>query len=82
MSTVVAALQLKIPTVIHEQNAVLGLANRLLAPKVTRVCTSFELAKKIPKEAEIIRTGQPQTFGDLGVCPRSEEADDGGFRLQ
>ena len=29
------------PTVIHEQNAVMGRANRLLAPRVTAIATSF-----------------------------------------
>ena len=54
-----AAVQLGIPTVIHEQNAVLGRANRLLAGKVNRVCTSFELAKPAPKTATVLRTGMP-----------------------
>lgn len=31
-----------IPTVIHEQNRRLGMANRLLAPKATRIFLSFE----------------------------------------
>jgi UDP-N-acetylglucosamine--N-acetylmuramyl-(pentapeptide) pyrophosphoryl-undecaprenol N-acetylglucosamine transferase len=57
--TMIAAIQLGLPTVIHEQNAVLGLANRLLAPKVDQVCTSFELAKKPPKDTSITRTGMP-----------------------
>ncbi|MCC6913186.1 MAG: undecaprenyldiphospho-muramoylpentapeptide beta-N-acetylglucosaminyltransferase [Rhodospirillaceae bacterium] len=57
--TMIAALQLGLPTVIHEQNAVLGLANRLLAGKVDQVCTSFELAKKAPKDARITLTGMP-----------------------
>ena len=39
--TVLAAQRLGIKTVIHEQNAVLGRANRLLAPRATRVATAF-----------------------------------------
>ncbi len=54
-----AAVQLGIPTVIHEQNAVLGRANRLLAARVDRVCTSFELARPAPQKAEVVRTGMP-----------------------
>ncbi len=57
--TVFAATQLGIPTVIHEQNAILGRANRLLARRVNRVCTSIELAKQIDTPAQIIRTGMP-----------------------
>ena len=54
-----AAVQLGIPTVIHEQNAVLGRANRMLAAKVDRVCTSFELARPAPKMTKVERTGMP-----------------------
>lgn len=54
-----AAVQLGIPSVIHEQNAVLGRANRLLAARVSRVCTSFELAKPAPEKAQVMRTGMP-----------------------
>ncbi len=54
-----AAVQLGIPSVIHEQNAVLGRANRLLAARVNRVCTSFDLAKPAPDKAHVVRTGMP-----------------------
>lgn len=36
-----AATLRKIPTVIHEQNAVMGRANRFLAPRVTAIATGF-----------------------------------------
>jgi UDP-N-acetylglucosamine--N-acetylmuramyl-(pentapeptide) pyrophosphoryl-undecaprenol N-acetylglucosamine transferase len=36
-----AASLRKIPTIIHEQNAVMGRANRLLAPRVSAIATSF-----------------------------------------
>ena len=39
--TMLAASQLGLPTVIHEQNAVLGRANRLLARRVKRIATGF-----------------------------------------
>ncbi|HVC51027.1 MAG TPA: undecaprenyldiphospho-muramoylpentapeptide beta-N-acetylglucosaminyltransferase [Stellaceae bacterium] len=39
--TMLAAAQLGCPTVIHEQNAVLGRANRLLAPRAGRIATAF-----------------------------------------
>ncbi|MBM3585366.1 MAG: undecaprenyldiphospho-muramoylpentapeptide beta-N-acetylglucosaminyltransferase [Alphaproteobacteria bacterium] len=38
---VLAASRLGVRTVIHEQNAVLGRANRLLAPRVDAIATSF-----------------------------------------
>jgi UDP-N-acetylglucosamine--N-acetylmuramyl-(pentapeptide) pyrophosphoryl-undecaprenol N-acetylglucosamine transferase len=40
-----AARLLRLPTLLHEQNAVLGRANRLLAGQVTAVATSFEKTK-------------------------------------
>jgi UDP-N-acetylglucosamine--N-acetylmuramyl-(pentapeptide) pyrophosphoryl-undecaprenol N-acetylglucosamine transferase len=41
----VAARLRGIPTAIHEQNAVLGRANKMLAKRVTAVATSFEKTK-------------------------------------
>ncbi len=40
----VAAIQRGIPTVIHEQNAVMGRANMFLAGKVSAIATGFEIA--------------------------------------
>jgi UDP-N-acetylglucosamine--N-acetylmuramyl-(pentapeptide) pyrophosphoryl-undecaprenol N-acetylglucosamine transferase len=34
----------KVPTIIHEANAVMGRANRFLAPRVTAIATGFPLA--------------------------------------
>lgn len=39
--TMLAASRAGLPTVLHEQNAVLGRANRLLAGRATRIATSF-----------------------------------------
>jgi UDP-N-acetylglucosamine--N-acetylmuramyl-(pentapeptide) pyrophosphoryl-undecaprenol N-acetylglucosamine transferase len=41
----VAACLRRIPTALHEQNAVLGRANRMLAGRVTAIATSFEHTK-------------------------------------
>ncbi|MGD9806212.1 MAG: undecaprenyldiphospho-muramoylpentapeptide beta-N-acetylglucosaminyltransferase [Hyphomicrobiaceae bacterium] len=41
----VAACLLGLPTALHEQNAVLGRANRMLARRVTTVATSFEAVR-------------------------------------
>jgi UDP-N-acetylglucosamine--N-acetylmuramyl-(pentapeptide) pyrophosphoryl-undecaprenol N-acetylglucosamine transferase len=40
---VLAATFLKIPTVLHEQNAVMGRANKFLAGRVSRIATGFEI---------------------------------------
>jgi UDP-N-acetylglucosamine--N-acetylmuramyl-(pentapeptide) pyrophosphoryl-undecaprenol N-acetylglucosamine transferase len=48
----IAARTLRIPTAIHEQNAVMGRANRLLARLVDRVCLSFAATKRLHRGAE------------------------------
>jgi UDP-N-acetylglucosamine--N-acetylmuramyl-(pentapeptide) pyrophosphoryl-undecaprenol N-acetylglucosamine transferase len=50
-----------ISTVLHEQNAVLGRANRMLAKGVTRIATSFETTKFLGSElqAKATLTGNP-----------------------
>ena len=59
--TMVAAARLKLPTVIHEQNAVLGRANRMLAPRVRRIAGSFEQVAGLngAAEARLVPTGNP-----------------------
>jgi len=57
--TVAAAILARVPTIIHEQNAILGWANRKLADMVTKVCISFDLARPAPEKAQLIRTGMP-----------------------
>ena len=50
-----------IPTVLHEQNGVMGRANRLLAGRVTAIATGFRtLAKLAPRlQSKITFTGNP-----------------------
>lgn len=57
--TVVAAILLGIPTAVHEQNAVLGRANRLLASYVQTIATSYDQVQRLPKSAKITLTGMP-----------------------
>jgi len=49
------------PTVLHEQNSVMGRANRFLAPRVTAIATGFaEVAKMKPAwQAKATFTGNP-----------------------
>ena len=46
-------------TLIHEQNAVLGRANRLLAPRVDRIATAFATVARIPADARVVLVGTP-----------------------
>jgi UDP-N-acetylglucosamine--N-acetylmuramyl-(pentapeptide) pyrophosphoryl-undecaprenol N-acetylglucosamine transferase len=47
----VAARLRGIPTAVHEQNAVLGRANRMLATRVSAIATSFEPTKHLQGQA-------------------------------
>ena len=55
----VAARLRKIPTALHEQNAVLGRANRALANHVSVVATSFESTKFLAGRSKSRVTGNP-----------------------
>src|SRR5207253_7441590 len=59
--TMLAARYLGLPTVIHEQNAVLGRANRLLAPQAHWIATGFpETAGLRPVDRRrAVHTGNP-----------------------
>lgn len=58
---VLAASLRRIPTAIHEQNAVLGRANRMLASRVTAIATGFPAVRHLdPAAAAKLRfTGNP-----------------------
>jgi len=59
--TMIAASRLGLPSLIHEQNALLGRANRLLAPRAARIATSFAETQGIrPRDrAKAELTGNP-----------------------
>jgi UDP-N-acetylglucosamine--N-acetylmuramyl-(pentapeptide) pyrophosphoryl-undecaprenol N-acetylglucosamine transferase len=65
-----------LPTLLHEQNAVLGRANRLLAPLVRRIATGFPATSKLRTvdRRRAVHTGNPVrpailAVGDLGYVP-------------
>jgi UDP-N-acetylglucosamine--N-acetylmuramyl-(pentapeptide) pyrophosphoryl-undecaprenol N-acetylglucosamine transferase len=59
--TMCAATQIGIPTLIHEQNAILGRANRLLASRVRTIATSFDRVSGIQPNSslKVVLTGNP-----------------------
>lgn len=69
--TMMAATHLKLPTALHEQNGVIGRANRLFAKRVDHVCTSFENTRLIPDGVSPILTGMPvrSAFGAARAKP-------------
>jgi UDP-N-acetylglucosamine--N-acetylmuramyl-(pentapeptide) pyrophosphoryl-undecaprenol N-acetylglucosamine transferase len=59
--TVYAAIQARVPSLLHEQNAVLGRANRMLIAGAKRLAVAFTGVTRVSKadRAKIIRTGNP-----------------------
>jgi len=56
-----ACLMSSVPTILHEQNAVLGRVNRLLASRVRAIATSFEQTRGLPNSGgvRVVVTGNP-----------------------
>jgi UDP-N-acetylglucosamine--N-acetylmuramyl-(pentapeptide) pyrophosphoryl-undecaprenol N-acetylglucosamine transferase len=59
--TMLAAVSLRLPTIVHEQNAVLGRANRLLAPRVQLIAMGFPATAGLrpTDRARAVHTGNP-----------------------
>ncbi|MCZ0738477.1 undecaprenyldiphospho-muramoylpentapeptide beta-N-acetylglucosaminyltransferase [Phreatobacter sp. AB_2022a] len=80
-----AAVQLGVPTIIHDQNAVMGRANRQLSAKVTAIATSFPgvLDKDPALAAKASFTGNPVRPMVLAAAeiPYDPPTPGGPFRL-
>jgi UDP-N-acetylglucosamine--N-acetylmuramyl-(pentapeptide) pyrophosphoryl-undecaprenol N-acetylglucosamine transferase len=71
---VLAARSAGVPRVLHEQNAVPGLANRTLARLATAIGVTFEDSRRrLPGGARVETTGLPVRREILGVQSRREE---------
>ncbi|MGY0776580.1 undecaprenyldiphospho-muramoylpentapeptide beta-N-acetylglucosaminyltransferase [Azospirillum argentinense] len=59
--TVYAAAQGRVPVMLHEQNAVLGRANRMLAAAARRIAVAFSEVASVKEEhrPRLVRTGNP-----------------------
>ncbi len=82
--TMVAAAQLRFKTVIHEQNAVLGRANRVLAPRADRIATAFDTTAMLQEAdaARAVRTGNPvRTEIVAAVRPYQPPGGDGPIEI-
>jgi len=82
---VLAATLRRIPTIIHEQNAVMGRANKFLAPRVAAIATSFpSVLDRAPNlAAKTTPTGNPVRPAVIAAAgmPYVAPASDGLFRL-
>jgi UDP-N-acetylglucosamine--N-acetylmuramyl-(pentapeptide) pyrophosphoryl-undecaprenol N-acetylglucosamine transferase len=81
----VAARLRGIPTAVHEQNAVLGRANKMLANQVTAIATSFEHVKYLDGAlaAKAAFTGNPvrQSVIEAAARPYEVPGPDGRFNI-
>lgn len=59
-AVVFAASQMHIPTVIHEQNSVVGVTNKFLSHFVDKIAISFESARSQFPEKKVVMTGNPR----------------------
>jgi UDP-N-acetylglucosamine--N-acetylmuramyl-(pentapeptide) pyrophosphoryl-undecaprenol N-acetylglucosamine transferase len=57
--TLRAAISMKIPTIIQEQNSYAGLTNKLLAPGVKKICVAYQGMEKYFPAERIVITGNP-----------------------
>ena len=59
LPALLAALSLGLPTALHEQNAVLGRVNRLLARRVRALATAYARVDRVPGSVEAVVVGNP-----------------------
>lgn len=80
-----AAFKLSIPTIVHEQNAVLGRVNRLVAGRVDAIATSYAEVERLKPQHErkVHRVGNPVREAVLALRdrPYPELDADGIFRV-
>src|SRR3954469_25101646 len=80
-----AARRERIPTLLHEQNAVLGRVNRLMATRVDAIATAYENIQRLPAKAadKVHLVGNPVRDEVLALRdqPFPPLTEDGIFRL-
>lgn len=68
---VFAAQRMNIPTLIHEQNAKLGLANRFLSRRARLVATTFAMDAGVGEAAKIVKVGLPLRQEIVGITDKN-----------
>ncbi|HEX3708598.1 MAG TPA: undecaprenyldiphospho-muramoylpentapeptide beta-N-acetylglucosaminyltransferase [Pseudolabrys sp.] len=79
-----AATMRGVPSVLHEQNGVMGRANRLLAPRVTAIATGFGALKNLDSrwQGKITFTGNPVRSEVVAASAAPYLAPDAGAKLR
>lgn len=85
LPALLAARADRVPTLLHEQNAVLGRVNRLMAGKVDAIATAYETVQRLPAKAKgrVHLVGNPVRAEviELRDQPFPPLLEDGIFRL-
>ncbi|MBB5717376.1 UDP-N-acetylglucosamine--N-acetylmuramyl-(pentapeptide) pyrophosphoryl-undecaprenol N-acetylglucosamine transferase [Stakelama sediminis] len=85
LPALLAAFRMKVPTVIHEQNAVLGRVNRLVSGKVDAIATSYEEVARLKHKhmQKAVLVGNPVREAVLALRERPYPLleEDGIFRV-
>ncbi|CAN5711616.1 undecaprenyldiphospho-muramoylpentapeptide beta-N-acetylglucosaminyltransferase [soil metagenome] len=85
LPALLAAFNQKIPTAVHEQNAVLGRVNRLVAGKVTAIATSYatveRLKPKFQRKTHLVGNPVRDSVLALRTKPYPLLEEDGIFRV-
>lgn len=78
-----SAVNLKIPTVLHESNAFPGVAVKLLSKKVDTVLVGFEDAKKrLPKAKKVVVTGTPSKVEKINLTQEQKTSIKKQFKIE
>jgi UDP-N-acetylglucosamine--N-acetylmuramyl-(pentapeptide) pyrophosphoryl-undecaprenol N-acetylglucosamine transferase len=82
--TMLAAIYLRLPTLIHEQNAVLGRVNRFLAPRVRTIATAFPSTAGLRPfdRSRAVHTGNPVRPGILAIGRQKYKAPQRGGLIE
>jgi UDP-N-acetylglucosamine--N-acetylmuramyl-(pentapeptide) pyrophosphoryl-undecaprenol N-acetylglucosamine transferase len=72
--TLRAAIGLKLPTLIQEQNSYPGITNKLLARKVNRICVAYENMQHWFPQNKTVLTGNPLRKNAIDINGKRAEA--------
>ena len=69
-----AAQTMGLPTILHEQNAVLGRVNRVFAAKANHVVSGFDVLEKVSPKAKVQSLGNPMRAQIMEAVPNAYDA--------